>query len=331
MSLSIEICEQQPYQAVYWLEVGYLPIFFIIQLLLFIHTIYKMLTLNEQISKTLLYLYISLQIIAVIWSILNLMRFAITPSSLDTVSNPTYCIISAYNSRLFTFLFYSIVLLIILLRLDGAFKGSAFEIKPSITKFLTYYILVSFFLTLLIWMFFSALFVPACIWEWDAPDYKDTLYVCTTPQNQWTELTIYISLVWGISLQIVFGCMFTIKLKKVMQCGIGANVEDQGIRNLSTKQTLLSVSTIISTLTLFILWLGIVDGAVFYFLDQILNVIFIGLMFKYNEKYYLICCGICVKCIKSYGAPNKVEMGLAKYSNDKMEISPTSPSIELSI
>ena len=125
--------------------------------------------------------------------------------------------------------------------------------------------------------------------------------------------------------------MFTIKLKKVMQCGIGANVEDQGIKDLITKQTLLSVSTIISTLTLFILWLAIVDGAVFYFLDQILNVIFIGLMFKHNEKYYLLCCGICVKCIKSYGTPNKTEMELAKYSNDGMEVSPTSPSIELSI
>ena len=315
----------------YWFGIGYLPLYLIIQLLLFTHSIYKISTLKDQISKTLIYLYISLQIIAVIWSILNLLRFGITPPSLNTVSNRIYCTISAYNSRLFTFLFYSIVLIIILLRLDTAFKGSFFEIRPSIIKFLTWYIIISVFLCTVIYMFFSAIFGHACIWEWHAPDHQDTLYVCTTPQNQWTQLTIYISLVWGISLQIVFGLMFTIKLKRVLQCGQRGNVEDENIKKLIIKQTLLSVLTIISTLTLFVLWLTFSDGAVFYFLDQILNVIFIGLMFKYNERYYLLCCGICIKCIKSCESPSKSEMELAKYSNDNMEITPHSPSIEMSL
>merc|ERR1719491_1276637 len=111
-----------------------IPIFILVQSLLFIHTLHREFVLRKDpafasISKRARLLYILLQLMGLFWYIADLFRLIIDPPLLfrtatDSVGLLSFCNVIGYSCKIIPGMFYAVFLYQILLRIASVFETS---------------------------------------------------------------------------------------------------------------------------------------------------------------------------------------------------------------
>eukprot|EP01083_Nonionella_stella_P032234 88257_1 len=293
-----------------------LPILIILQLGLLAHSIYCHIAM-----RTLKILFLSLQVLALFWSIGDLFRFVIDPYT-HILRHSILCDITSASPKIISLIYYAIFCSLILIRLKVSFKASSFlQVKPR-----TIYLLSSLIVAPLCLLPISMIFLLSspCIWSWTPIDIAvdDTFAFCSFSANQ----TVYVFYIVGILCvtvaNVVIGVIFGMKLKKVLNLNHkGGNVGTTNkskafqLKSLVIKNSVLTMIAASSTVINYTLWIvfgyfiGI--GTILVYLDTLINCLCVALMFSSYDIYYKKLCKTCIvfcllKMDKGYD-PKKVE------------------------
>ena len=238
-------------------------------------------------------LYILLQLTGLYWTILDLFRFVILPQS-------TTChAIEAYSSKILPAVYYLIYLYLILLRLNSSFKGSYLE-SSKWRLYLLYGLTIIPIITGLIIFLVLTRDKGPCVapWEADNSPFVVDLQYCTLPlpfvdYSAEMDLTSMLGLTgylaWIPVINIIIGVIFGIKLNTLYSNHQDNEELKVELRSLIIKNYILSLVGSISTIVNYSLT-TVINTNMFLYLDLFLNCLVIGLMFKYNKKWYQICC-----------------------------------------
>ena len=181
--MEIDYCpwnDTNPYTTSWITQAITTPIVIILEIAWFFHQIVWNHKNMSKIPKPLHILYISIQIIAIIWTIYGLFKLALLPVLYpDSIYNIFICLLIAYPDKIFVFFYESILLLQILLRLNYTFR------KPSgLLGIKTYKRIILFILliipTIIIMPLFLISLESPCYYKWIS-DYSDgkILYFCS--------------------------------------------------------------------------------------------------------------------------------------------------------
>ena len=261
-----------------------LPIIIVLQSTLLFHSLYhehKYCRNREyqQISLQSRILYVVQQLVGLYWCLLNLIRYVRLQTSV-------HCF-EAYSSRIVPFVYYGIYLYQILLRLYASFKGSYLELSRCQLYTLGGFAFIPVIIALIIILTSSA--------PWTPTDIKsDNLELCTLalpvldyPMEMDLPggLLVIGYIVWIPMMNMVFGVIFSIKLNKLLS----KNKHNEDIKlqfkSLIIKHAILTLIGFVSSIINYVLLL-VVGSKLFVLLDVFINCLVIGLMFKYNDKWY---------------------------------------------
>lgn len=292
-----------------------LPLFIILQLLLLIISICQQLKLKAnndrdkaEISLKSRLLYITLQCIALIWTLVDLLRAVIDPHTRILNQEDFSCQIYAFIPKIIPILFYVLYLYQIMSRLETSLSNSYLAIGKNV-----------------VYIFYGLIFIPIisgwivfiilnsketiCFHEWNGSglDIKDEQFgFCDFPLNDAAIYAYGFVIGWICFLNVIFGGVFSFKLNKLlMDHKDNENIKFQ-FKSLIVKNTILSLTGSISTVVCWLLWrfiFGVMTWLFLYF-ELFINCIVIGLMFKYNDNWYKRFCKCCImicfiKCDRS--------------------------------
>eukprot|EP01084_Bolivina_argentea_P029656 55065_1 len=335
------VCKTDEFKAAF-LEFGIsIPVFIILQLTLLFNTIYHEYiqrndTKYQSISLKLRVLFIVLQLIGLFWTIVDLFGFVIDPFTLMLRDN-TGCDLTAYSPQIVPILYYGIYLYQVLLRLELSFADSFLALTKRSTIVLASFILIP--LTIIpILHFILNRKNTACIQLWKPMDFphlytqsSNTFAFCYGQLGAASTLIVVIGILWVASSNIIFGVIFSIKLHKLLSKNEGNETTKFRFKTLVLKNTIVSISGSISTIACWMLWIFMIQidyklgfGALFLYLDLFVNCMCIGLMFKYNEKWYKRICKCFIlmcfnKCDKTRHKMSEHEV--MEYVNDEINLS----------
>jgi len=300
---------EAPFNAPYLEYVVFIPICLVLQLVLLLNTIHKECSKKiylKGISPVIRISFITLQLIGIYWSLIDLLRFVIDPHTDLMQSNHVLCSVVAYSPKIIVIIYYGIYLHHVFYRLDVTFKNSCLELSKTsklVLSFVLYIPLIS--MPTLYLVFLS----PKCVWTWHPRDFPQWSHMafCDAPiTHQFAGVVISIGIVWVCLGNLLFGTIFSIKLKKMLRAREGP----EAIHTFKIKAVMVKNTILVSCASLFTLcnWIGWVVvaapsglGSTLLYLDVLLNVVLVSLMFKYNEKYYKLLCRCCIrKCLTEF-------------------------------
>ena len=247
-----------------------IPIFIILQLSLLFHSIYHELSYRDnevyqQVSRQSRILYISLQLIGLYWTIIDLFRLIIDPHTHISRGN-TSCDILGYSPLIVPAPYYLVYLYQILLRLDLSFKGSYLELSKRNLYTLGALTLIPVICGT-IFFFIINLSEKACIASWIPDDFKyDDFTYCDVPFNP-DALPFYMFvLIWIPIINIIIGIIFGIKLSKLLSNNKDNDHIKFQFKSLIVKICILTLTGSISTFMNYGLW-SLTERASFLYLD----------------------------------------------------------------
>eukprot|EP01083_Nonionella_stella_P117745 351217_1 len=280
-------CSWEPFTAPY-LEFGLLaPIFISLQLALLFHSLWNeykhstspLIHVTKRTKSILRILFITIQLAGLWWTICDLLP---------------------HTPRILSITYYGLYLYQILLRLTLSFKNTIFTVSKLTALSLFLIILIPFIgLPLLILPFHDGV----CIWEWRPMDFNQELQFCSSRNIGFSNILIMIGVLWVALVNILLGCIFSFKLKRVLtirQLNVESNDEvNFKLKSLIIKNYLLTITGSVSTIINGMCWIFISNirgsiGALFLYMDLCLNCCVLALMLEYNEKYYKRLCRCCV-------------------------------------
>ena len=197
-------------------------------------------------------------------------------------------------------LFYTIYLLLIILRLETSLRGSYLALKPKtlyILKGLTLIIPITATISLCIGSFDNT-----CIAEWYLPESNESIHVCNVLLDSVLafRLHIYEALVVMINgLNITFGIIFSVKLKKIVRVRKESNIRSRfKFEALVRKNEILTIIGCISMFTGYAMVM-FTENPIYVNIDGFINCVIIGLMESRNRKYYSLLCSPCIAlCVR---------------------------------
>eukprot|EP01083_Nonionella_stella_P293553 998360_1 len=255
-------------------------------------------------------LYILLQIIGLCWTINDVFVFIIIDPHTLILRHNIGCYIVAYIPKTVPWIYYILYLYQILLRLEASFKGSPLSISKR--TIIIFKVLIIPIAVGPIW--FILLNKSTCVRGWKPLDVSSwyerpgpyKFAWCTLQMNGPAVILLIVSLVWGASINIIFGMVFVLKLKVLLSSNVDDHMQtklDFRYKSLIVKNSILTLTGSISTIAAYIIWIAssFVTGM---YIDLLVNCLVIGLMFNYNTKIYKRLCKCCIgmcfdKCDKS--------------------------------
>mmetsp|Transcript_58133 Transcript_58133/g.92349 ORF Transcript_58133/g.92349 Transcript_58133/m.92349 type:complete len:367 (+) Transcript_58133:37-1137(+) len=268
----------------------------LLQLLLFCQTIYQEYTKRNTKAFRHILMYIALQICGLVWSINDLLKFVIAPYLPYTPS--IQCTITTSIPRIDAVFYYFFYVYIILSRLYYIFKDSPFQINRNTFFCLKVTAVTTYMTAMIVYLATNIDHIHICLREWIPVDTGKYLLYCSVPDSN--DIASGLFLVGATFIfNIILTVMFTVKLNKLLS----HNDDNEEIRfefkTLIVKICILSMAGAISTISCWVLWMMMpaevthIDD-IFLYLDLLVNATVIGLMFKYNDKYYRTMCRSCI-------------------------------------
>ena len=264
-------------------------------------------------------LYIVLQLTGLYWTILDLFRFVILPTRINCNA------IEAYSPKILPILYYLIYLYQIFLRLNTSFKGSYLELSKRNLYILGGFVNIPIIIGNIIFFTITRDTRP-CVATWKPADFQfdDDLQYCIFPvvvlnysgeMDGASALAFIFLFAWIPAMNLLIGVIFSIKLNKLLSHHEANGDINFEYRSLIIKNSILSLLGSISTLVTYAL--GFTIDFIFLYLDVFLNCLVIGLMFKYNNKWYKICCKcFIVLCFIIYDkSKNKAKQDILRHMN----------------
>ena len=203
------------------------------------------------------------------------------------------------------------------MRLKAAFTDSHLEISKHVYCVLFLLIMIPMIIGPITFFVLNST-ETTCIEEWYPTDFPHLeLSYCEHQIKPYSlGAWVYTSCVgWIPILNIIFGVIFSVKLNKILSKNDSDIDMKFYFKSLIVKICILTLTGSVSTITCYFLWGSFLleIGAIFLYLDVLINVMVIGLMFKYNEKYYKKCCKcfivLCLlNCDKSVDGAKEIEV-----------------------
>ena len=282
-----------------WLEfIIFTPIIIILQLSLLTHTIrHEIKSRNnkvyQQLSIKSRFLYISLQIIGLWWVTSDSFRFVIDPPT-HILRDNIGCKIVSYGPKMMPSIYYLCYLWQILLRLKLSFKDSYLALSKHSIRILYLLIFIPIISSVILFFIYNR-HESTCLAKWDPMDFpsKHLDYCDYRMRPGFGQLIYsYVIGVWIPLINIVLGIIFSVKLNTLLSNQREDEQSKLEFKGIIVKMVILTLIGSISTAISYMLWFQgfLYVGSVFLWTDLFVNCVVIGLMFKYNEKYYKRCC-----------------------------------------
>ena len=218
-----ELCSEPWHGGTFIGEAIAISIGVLLQSSLFLHAIYnhciKHRDGENQTAKHAV-LYMILVVLGLYFLIIDTLRFVIDPY-LPFSRHSILCDVFAYSVRIAPFYFYCCYLLQILFRLEVSFKGSYLAVS-------NYFVWTMSIIILLHTLILSPVYignVDVCSQEWYPNDIDDRLLFCSLPLSELNTYVVYLNMLFVITENVLFGCLFIIKLRPIMQHSPGQKVE----------------------------------------------------------------------------------------------------------
>eukprot|EP01084_Bolivina_argentea_P030136 55884_1 len=278
-----------------------LPIIICFQIFILCHSCYRQCRCfhvqnsENRIFTLLSHLFFALQFSGILYNISDFIKQVILSASVPHwVHDHVLCIYFGYADKLIPFIYELLFLSILTFRLELAFKNIATSHKKWLLRLLV-------LLSVLVFLILFLIFLPSpCIVDWHPMDYSKQMKFCMIDifANDGSMLVAVVGMGWLVILNILFGFLFFCQLRFL--------AGDPSINNIMIKVVILTLFAVCSTVVLWALFFSVpAIGDIFIWLDYFLNVFFISLMFKYNDKYYAKLCGPCIRTTdKSLNLPN---------------------------
>eukprot|EP01084_Bolivina_argentea_P194130 333042_1 len=289
-----------------------MPILLIILLTMLSITLYNEYTKRNdptftKVTKKLRIPYIALQLIALYWLIIDFIRLTIDPltSTPQQQANSIGCDLMAWSPKILPLIYYFTYLYQVLLRLELSFKGSFLAFNKRTIFILSLCIFVP--LGLLPPFFFIAnKNQSTCIGHWKPMDFSsmhkenNPLTYCGLEISSIGNIILILGVLLVTTANIVFGLMFSIRLKKLLSMNKGNKNISFKFKGLIIKNSILTLCGTISTVLSYMIWIALAMsghgvGASLLYADLIVNCVVIGLMFNYNDKAYKKLCSYCIR------------------------------------
>ena len=284
----------------FYLYIISIGIVFILQLLLFVHTIYTEISQQENDEdcarnlRLMRILYVVIQILALYWIFMGI----ITSEPPSFIVEDPFCGITAYSVYYIPGLFYGGYLIQMLYRVESAFKNSCLALSAR-----NIYILRTLVLSIPIVSTISLIVDDpnmSCIRSWDPPDIDRPIPYCVVPYDLLLVTRYYIfhgCVVLINVMNFVFAVIFSLKLFKfikMIKTSDSIDAKQQwDLEELILKNNILAVIGCISTTTGFVLY-NFTSSTLFMLFDSYFNSLIIGLMFKWNVGIYRRLCSPCI-------------------------------------
>ena len=271
-----------------------ITIILFLQLLLVLQTCLQCKKL-KQLPKYQTFPYYLLQAIALFATIMFLFKYCITAIIFQSaVYNQTYCKFWSYSDKVVGYLFQTVLMSILTIRIEVIFKGSSSFAPSKKCKYISLGVINFFYLAFAI-LTLSNLNEP-CIRVWNPRDYdnKKWYFYCNARPTLLGGLGVLLSVLWTVITNASLGLYFSYKLRKVyvsMLDTSGKNQDkDSRIYIIMRKNTVLTVSVIFTSFINWCCFLLMDDMEMFICLDGWINCVLVGLMFKCNERLYFLIC-----------------------------------------
>ena len=239
--------------------------------------------------------YITLQGLALYWTICDLLRYTIDPLK-PFLPNTFGCVFLTYSTTVIPGFFYTVYLYLILLRLENL-DGSYLKTSQH-TLFLLRVLIFSV-------MVFQIVFVcigrdSVCLQRYHPSDMDRELWHCDLSINDNRK---YVGL-GGYSmiaiLNIAMGVLFARKLQQMVHLKKDNQHLNIRLREIVVQSTLLTATGSISTFVSYGLWAVFpFSTAMWLYLDLVVNCCVIGLAFPHNRRWYKLLCRHCIKCCRN--------------------------------
>ena len=333
-TLSMENCQDlyQPwvtFQGPYLEFALGIPAFISLQLLLLFHSIHHEFVHREnevyqQVSIKSRILYIILQFLGLYWTTNDLFCLVIDPQT-HLLRDNIGCDIMAYSPKIIPWPYYLVYLYQVLLRLDSSLKGSYLELSKKTLYFLNAITVIPVIIAPIIFFILNRS-ERTCIAPWKPNDFHyDNFSNCWLPlqQNSIALLVYTAVLVWIPIINIIIGIIFGVKLNKLLSSHKDNDHIKFQFKSLIVKNGILTLTGSVSTIVNYLLWSSFIR-ATFLYLDLFINCLVIGLMFKYNEKWYKKLCKCWIilcfaNCDKSKRKLKDTQ--IMGYVNDEIDLS----------
>lgn len=267
----------------------------IFQIGLLVHFICHLKDLKKKKTKKyLIALFAILQIVALLWNLIELIRMFIASRFYPIwVKNATFCNFTAFSNRIVVPGYYAILINILLIRFKASFQKSVYKVSNRL--FYTLLAVVNVLtITLITWS--MSLAQNACITNW--PNDKSHLFC----QDNLHGTRIWLVLAGLASIcffNILVGILFISRLHRATRDLNDADFTQDALY-IMIKSTILSLFMVLSTLICWITFIFVDIGSFLHF-DILFNCVVMSLSFFYNDSYYQFLCGpmigCCNKCI----------------------------------
>jgi len=185
----------------------------------------------------------------------------------------------------------------ILERLKGSFEGSMYALSKRTYIFLLMLVIIPCVIAIVV---YGTLTSSPCIQLWTPLDFPDwnknnDWGFCRYPTSTTVFLILRVGVIYIAGVNILFGTMFVIKLKRILKVQDGQITKStKKFKDIMTKNTLLTLVAVTSTLVCFFIFIP-AQWAFFVYLDRFVNSLIITLMFGYNNKRYKKLCKCCIR------------------------------------
>ena len=135
-----------------------------------------------------------------------------------------------------------------------------------------------------------------CVREWAAPDLGHDLQCCdfqvTTSRSY--EFVGEGTVAWVAATNVCLAMLFSVKLTKLLTLQGDSNEHLKlEFKALIIRNHILTVSGLVSTLSCYATWYFVGEKTLVH-LDLFVNSLVVGLMYRYNKKYYKYLCRPCI-------------------------------------
>ena len=200
-------------------------------------------------------------------------------------------------------------------RLNASFRDSFLAISRRTLILLSIFIV---FIGLIFPPLFFIFAPPACMWKWIPWDMKTSTDwmlcdVYTGDAGDASTTIVSAANVFVIIANIIYETIFCLKLNNLLKSKLDEE-SSWKLKALIIKNSILTATAASTTFIFWFLWLSfgaaLRVGIGFLYFDYWLNCFLVGLMFEYNEKYYLRLCPKCIiccflECDKSFDKNNR--------------------------
>eukprot|EP01083_Nonionella_stella_P036120 98565_1 len=295
----------------------------IFHIILFTYILTKRAEWNKT-KRSLATLFIVMQILAILWNVNELFRFVVVAKLNPQlpVHNAFFCNVSAFGSRLLIPWFYVTSINILLIRLHHSLHGSIYALSSTAFNIL---IAIPNILLISLPLIGLSLSPAPCIHYWSV----DKVPYCYNDVYN-SFLIVFVYIIYGtiIIYNLLLALLFGYKFHRITQNVDGSAAFQLDLVKIMIKNTVLAMTVLLSTISVWAILLATDAGSTSMFhLDLFVNCFAIGLLYQYNEEYYLCVCKPCVACgAAMYDQVSPLQLEVARSMSATKKVSNSKPS-----